>query len=222
MEFPLRPRHSIWRAPGIYPILDLEYCSKFSKDPVRIVELWNYQREWIPFYQIRAKKETPETLKKVYKSLIDAFPDFPIILNDFWKEALEWRCFGLHIGKEDYTSLSFEDKKKVRSSGLYLGTSCHNSEDIANLEPGVWDYTGLGPVYATSSKDTEDVPVGLEGLKEALQIAKIPVTPIGGIGPKQISELSELGPLSYAMIASASERDSFYDCIRILKEIKNP
>ncbi|WP_246048842.1 thiamine phosphate synthase [Leptospira sarikeiensis] len=199
--------------------MDLEYCVKSSKDPIRLVGLWNSRRDLIPFYQIRAKRETSSGVRQIYKTLIEVYPDFPVIINDFWEESLELECFGLHIGKEDYASLSAKDRDRIRESKLYLGTSCHTSKDISSLEPGVWDYTGLGPIYTTNSKDTQDQPVGLEGLKEALQIAKIPITPIGGIGPKEISKLSGLGPLSFAMIASASEEESFYECIRILQEI---
>ncbi|TGK00658.1 thiamine phosphate synthase [Leptospira semungkisensis] len=220
MAFHQRKKHpEIWKAPALYPILDLEYCSKFEKNPRDLVELWNRNRTWIPFYQLRAKKEEISKIREIYKSLIQEFPDFPLILNDYWKEALEWGSFGLHIGKEDYQALSSSEKDRLRNSDLYLGTSCHTWKDVEELEPEFWDYTGLGPIYSTDSKQTEDHPVGQEGLKEALRYAKIPIVPIGGIGPKEIGELSVHGAFLYSMIAGASDKDRFGEVISVLKDL---
>ncbi len=217
----LRPRLEFWQSPGIYPILDLEYCSKYEKDPYELVELWNQNRDWIPFYQLRAKQEGIPKIREIYKTLIRKFPDFPLILNDYWKEALDWKCFGLHIGKEDYSALEVSEKASLHSSTMYLGTSCHTPEDLSALEPGLWDYTGLGPIFRTGSKQTDDFPIGASALSQAGKIANIPLTPIGGIGPQEISSLLEYGSFLFAMIAGASEKDRFLESIRILKHWKS-
>ncbi|TGK05653.1 thiamine phosphate synthase [Leptospira langatensis] len=214
-----KKRPEIWKSPALYPILDLEYCSKFQKNPRDLVNLWNANKAWIPFYQLRAKKEEISKVKEIYKSLIEEFSEFPLILNDYWKEALEWNCFGLHIGKEDYQALHPKEKELVRNSSLYLGTSCHTWEDVASLEPELWDYTGLGPIYSTDSKQTEDRPIGPNGLQDALRYAKIPIVPIGGIGPKEIGELSAYGPFLYSMIAGASDEFKFQEVLTVFREL---
>lgn len=208
-----RPRLAFWKSPGIYPILDLEYCEKYGKDPIAVTSLWNENRELVPFYQLRAKKADLKTIRELYEILIGTFPDFPLILNDYWKAALEWKAFGLHIGKEDYALLGESEKSILKESDLYLGTSCHVLEDISGLKPGDWDYTGLGPIFATGSKDTEDIPTGISILQDALRISDgLPITPIGGIGSKEIEEILSVSPFLFAMISGVADETRFKDC----------
>ncbi|TGK60035.1 thiamine phosphate synthase [Leptospira wolffii] len=216
-----RPRIGFWKSPGIYPILDLEYCSKYGKNPLQLASLWNRHKDVIPFYQLRAKKAQLREVREVYGSLILNFPDFPLILNDYWKEALDWEAFGLHIGKEDYQTLTESEKTSLHSSSLYLGTSCHTLEDLSHLVPGEWDYTGLGPIFPTGSKETEDVPTGESILSRALEILPdLPITPIGGIGPKEIKDILNISPFLFAMIASASEEEPFSECVEVLRKFR--
>ncbi|TGK17577.1 thiamine phosphate synthase [Leptospira fluminis] len=216
-----RPRNSFWRDPGIYPILDLEYCAKFGKDPSELAALWNRHRSYVPFYQLRAKKETIPNIIQLYRKLRLQFPEFPLILNDYADLALELNCFGLHLGKEDYENSDRFLRKRLSESGLFLGTSSHTLEELANLGEEFWDYTGFGPVFATSSKEGARPTLGSEILGETLKISRIPVTPIGGIDSSTLPAVLEKGNFIVAMISGASEPADFLRSIRLLEKVRN-
>ncbi|MGQ2872339.1 thiamine phosphate synthase, partial [Leptospira santarosai] len=109
--------------PGIYPILDWDFCKKKNLDFLTLPKIWLEYPDLVPFVQIRAKSASIPELEFLVKSLQDRYPRLRLILNDFWKQAIEWNCFGAHVGKEDYEVLNFEEKKILFESGLYLGTS---------------------------------------------------------------------------------------------------
>ncbi|EQA36200.1 putative thiamine-phosphate diphosphorylase [Leptospira inadai serovar Lyme str. 10] len=214
----IRPRVELWKAPGLYPILDLEYCSKFQKNPFELVSLWAKYRDYIPFFQLRAKKETVEQITILYRSLRETFPDFPVILNDHWKLALDLGSFGLHIGKEDYENLDQEARNRIRASELFLGTSSHCLADLSNIETGAWDYTGFGPIFDTSSKEKIHPVLGIAELSEALRLSSVPVTPIGGIGSETLPRILSKGNFLVAMISGAAETEDVLKSLRLLQE----
>ncbi|WP_040910949.1 thiamine phosphate synthase [Leptospira broomii] len=216
-----RPRVGLWKAPGLYPILDLEYCSKFRKNPFELVSLWSNYRDYIPFFQLRAKKETIEQITILYRSLSEKFPDFPMILNDYWKLALDLGSFGLHIGKEDYEDLDQEARERIQASDLFLGTSSHNVEELNNIEIGAWDYTGFGPIFDTSSKEKTHPVLGTVELSEALRVSSVPVTPIGGIVSETLPRVLSEGNFLVAMISGAAEKEDVLKSLRLLKESGN-
>ncbi|EPG75753.1 putative thiamine-phosphate diphosphorylase [Leptospira fainei serovar Hurstbridge str. BUT 6] len=216
-----RPRAELWKAPGLYPILDLEYCSKTRKNPFELVSLWSNHRDYIPFFQLRAKKEAIEQITILYQSLREKFPDFPVILNDYWELALSLGCFGLHIGKEDYANLDRETRDKIQASRLFLGTSSHNLDDLRNIEIGVWDYTGFGPIFDTSSKEETRPAIGTVELSEAMRVSSVPIAPIGGIVSETLPAVLSEGNFLVAMIAGAGEAEDVLKSLRLLKESGN-
>ncbi|MBF3355047.1 thiamine phosphate synthase, partial [Leptospira borgpetersenii serovar Hardjo-bovis] len=102
-----------WRVPGIYPILDLDFCKSRNLDYFSLPKFWIEYPDLIPFIQIRAKSASINELEFIVKSLQDLYPDLFWIVNDFWKQAIEWNCFGAHVGKEDYEALNLEEKNTL-------------------------------------------------------------------------------------------------------------
>src|SRR3546814_4353452 len=72
-----------------------------------------------------------------------------LIVNDYWKLALEEGCDFVHLGQED---LDGADLAALRRAGVRLGVSTHDDAELEralSLEP---DYLALGPVYPTILK----------------------------------------------------------------------
>jgi thiamine-phosphate pyrophosphorylase len=86
---------------------------------------------------------------------------------------------GVHIGQED---MAAKQARKILGTERLLGVSTHNVRQLrAALKTEAADYLAIGPVFATGSKDNPDPVVGLEGVKAARALTRLPLVAIGGI-----------------------------------------
>lgn len=102
-----------------------------------------------------------------------------LVLNDYWRVAIEVGCDWLHVGQED---LDTADLTAIRRAGIKLGISTHDHAELdraLSLSP---DYVALGPVYPTILKKMKWTQQGLERVTEwKCLIGDIPLIAIGGI-----------------------------------------
>jgi thiamine-phosphate pyrophosphorylase len=102
-----------------------------------------------------------------------------LIVNDYWKIAIEEKCPWVHLGQEDLVDA---DIAAIRRAGLRLGVSTH---DHAELEKGLAtdpDYLALGPIYPTLLKKMAFGPQGLERISEWKKlVGRRPLVAIGGL-----------------------------------------
>lgn len=157
----------------------------------------------VPFVQIRAKSASILELEFLVKSLQDRYPRLLLILNDFWEQAIEWNCFGAHVGKEDYEALNSEEKKVLFNSKLYLGTSSHTLEEVNGLDSSLWNYTGLGPIFPTNNKEDAKPAIGTEILGKVTRESLLPVTLIGGIQVGNLDLILKKGAFLLSSISMA-------------------
>ena len=102
-----------------------------------------------------------------------------LIVNDYWREAIESKATFLHLGQED---LAEADLSAIRKAGLKLGISTHSAEELEIALAAKPDYVALGPVYETKLKIMKWAPQGLErvGLWKK-RVAPLPLVAIAGI-----------------------------------------
>ena len=181
-----------------------------------ILEDWSASPQIIPFIQLRLKNHTDAEIEKIYRHLSTNHPSLKIIINDYWRLAEKLGAFGFHLGKEDYAELTHAEKIELSRSKLFKGTSSHSAEDIRNLEP-FWDYSGIGPVFGTNSKQTPYPTLGISQLGDIISLSKTPLVAIGGIGPDNYMELLTATGITIAAIASLSDKNSFYKMKEILE-----
>ena len=92
----------------------------------------------------------------------------------------------------------------------YVGLSTHSPAQVvaANGEPV--DYIGVGPVYATPTKDIPDPVLGLETMSEMIALSAHPAVAIGGIDIFRLPEVKKAGAKNFALVravcASADPR----------------
>jgi thiamine-phosphate pyrophosphorylase len=199
----------IFSNPGLYPILDYDYCLIQKIDLFRLPEVWEKYPSQVKFFQFRGKTLSDEDYEKIYLELNKKFYNLPIIINDKWEIALKNKAFGIHLGKEDWENLNITNKLKIQSSNLLKGTSSHSISDILNLHKDVWDYTGLGPVYSSTTKITERKSLGLEVVLKARLIINLPIVLIGGINEKNWNEIKQAGEFWLASISAFSDENIF-------------
>jgi thiamine-phosphate pyrophosphorylase len=121
-----------------------------------------------------------------------------LIVNDYWRLALELGCDFVHLGQED---LAGADLAAIWRGGLKLGVSTHDETELAAALAAEPDYIALGPVFPTLLKQMPWSPQGLEklGLWKS-KIGGLPLVAIGGLTPERAVEALRAGAQSAAVV----------------------
>jgi len=85
------------------------------------------------FIQLRIKDRPEAELRRQVRAAkaICAAHGADLIVNDYWRIAIDEKCAWVHLGQEDLVDA---DVKAIRRAGLLLGVSTH---DHAELEKGL-------------------------------------------------------------------------------------
>jgi thiamine-phosphate pyrophosphorylase len=146
-------------------------------------------------------KDAPadEVRRQIAESLtVCAAHGADLIVNDFWREAIELGAHFVHLGQED---LAEADVSAIKGAGLRIGISTHSPEELDIALAAGPDYVALGPVYETKLKAMKWAPQGLErvGLWKR-RIGDIPLCAIGGITPARAPGVIGAGADSVAVV----------------------
>lgn len=121
-----------------------------------------------------------------------------LIVNDYWREAIEAGADYIHLGQED---LAGADLAAIKAAGLRLGISTHSEEELDIALAAKPDYVALGPIYETKLKAMKWAPQGLARITEWKQrVGALPLVAIGGITPERASAIAAAGADSVAVI----------------------
>ena len=121
-----------------------------------------------------------------------------LIVNDYWRLAIEEGCDFVHLGQED---LAVADVAAIRAAGIKLGLSTHDEAELETALTAMPDYVALGPVWPTILKRMKWAPQGVErlGIWKA-RIAPLPLVAIGGLNPERLPAVFENGADSAAVV----------------------
>lgn len=123
---------------------------------------------------------------------------FQLIVNDYWKLAIDEGADTIHLGQED---LAAADLLAIKRHGLRLGISTHDEAELATALAAGPDYVALGPIYPTQLKVMKWGPQGLERVGAwKRKIGNLPLVAIGGITPELASGVTAAGADSVAAI----------------------
>ena len=153
--------------------------------------------------QLRLKDKPDDEVRKQIAQAITLTKDTPcqLIINDYWRTAIELGADYIHLGQEDLVSA---DLAEIKKAGIKLGLSSHDKKELQtaiNAEP---DYIALGPIFETKLKKMKWHPQGLERLgtwktKIAMQI-DCPLVAIGGLTVETAPEIFAAGADSLAVV----------------------
>ncbi|MDR3222203.1 MAG: thiamine phosphate synthase [Methanobrevibacter sp.] len=159
----------------------------------------------VSIIQLREKttnsKEFYEMAIKL-KNLCDEY-NIPLIINDRLDIAIAINADGVHVGDEDIPGNIVRD---IIGSDKILGISASNVDDAIVAEENSADYIGVGAVFPTKSKDTNEISI--EQLKNIVESVNIPVVAIGGINEDNISLLKNTGIKGVAVISAIMGSDN--------------
>jgi thiamine-phosphate pyrophosphorylase len=126
-----------------------------------------------------------------------------LVVNDYWRAAIEARAEHLHLGQED---LADADVKAIRAGGLTLGISTHDDEELAAALRAGPDYVALGPIFPTTLKAMRFAPQGIPKITEwKKHIGNIPLVAIGGIKLEHAAEIFTAGADSIAVVSDVTQ-----------------
>jgi len=143
--------------------------------------------------QVREKDmDAREFLSVIRRAMEIARPaGVPVIVNDRADLAMLAGAAGVHVGQSD---LSVRDVRRLAGASLLVGVSTTNPEQARRAAADGADYCGVGPMFATTTK--ERAPAGVAYLREYLgetACRGVPHLAIGGISPDNVGELVEAG-----------------------------
>lgn len=134
----------------------------------------------IKLVQLRVKEQNPNVVRAEIERAIAlcAAHDCQLVINDYWREAIDAGADFVHLGQED---LAAADLPAIRKAGIRIGVSTHSPEELDKALAANPDYVALGPIYATQLKIMPWAPQGLPRLADWRSKIRCNLVAIGGI-----------------------------------------
>jgi thiamine-phosphate pyrophosphorylase len=141
------------------------------------------------------------------------------IINDHVDLALLVDADGVHVGQED---LPVEAVRRLLGYDKIIGLSTHSPEQMERAVEVGADYIGVGPIFATQTKENVCDAVGLQYLDYVTEHCPIPFVVIGGIKEHNISEIVSRGAKSICIVTEiVGSEDIYSTCVRLNSILKN-
>ena len=120
------------------------------------------------------------------------------IVNDHIDIAMLVGADGVHIGQED---LPVPEVRRLVGKDMLIGLSTHSPEQARAAVAAGADYIGVGPIFATKTKEDVVAPVGYEYLDWVVRNMEIPFVAIGGIKEHNIGSVAAHGARCCALVS---------------------
>ncbi|HBA85108.1 MAG TPA: bifunctional hydroxymethylpyrimidine kinase/phosphomethylpyrimidine kinase [Verrucomicrobia bacterium] len=162
----------------------------------------------ITVIQLRVKDLAGAALEHEIRTAIEVgrrHPQAAVYINDYWKEALQFGAYGVHLGQTD---LDAADLAALQASGLRLGISASSWTDLAKLGRVRPSYIGIGAVFSTGSKAIDYAPLGVDEFRRLRAMTDVPVVAIGGITLERAEALKQAGAEGMAVISDLAATDN--------------
>ena len=157
-----------------------------------------------PVAQLRVKGVTDSDLYDLGRRLMALCDEYgaTCVVNDRVDIAVAIGAHGTHLGNTD---LPIEAVRRVAGPGHLIGGTAREPVLAARLVAEGADYLGIGPAYATSTKDGLPDPLGAEGIGAVARAVAVPVIAIGGITIDRVPDLMAAGAHGVAVVTAVSD-----------------
>jgi thiamine-phosphate pyrophosphorylase len=104
---------------------------------------------------------------------------------------------GVHVGQDD---LPVAEVRRLLGPGKIIGLSTHSPAQAEKAVKEGADYIGVGPIFATQTKDDVCAPVGYTYLEWVRDNITLPYVAIGGIKLHNIEEIVKRGARTICLV----------------------
>lgn len=120
------------------------------------------------------------------------------IVNDHIDIAMLVDADGVHVGQED---LPVPEVRHLLGPDKIIGLSTHSPAQAKAAVLAGADYIGVGPIFATQTKEDVCAPVGFSYLEWVAANISLPFVAIGGIKEHNIGEVAARGARCCALVS---------------------
>lgn len=138
------------------------------------------------------------------------------LVNDYLDIAQLVDADGVHVGQDD---LPVASVRKLIGLNKLIGLSTHSPAQAAEAVTAGADYIGVGPIFATNTKDDVCAPVGLGYLDHVVQTCPLPFVAIGGIKEHNLSSVLEHGAKTVCLVTEIVGAMDIRETVRGLQSI---
>jgi len=175
-------------------------------------------RAGLRYLQLRMKRALRADILAKAKALraITRGTETRFIVNDDPELAAEAEADGVHLGQGD---MPLPEARRRFPELRLFGLSTHSYEQMERAKAVRPDYAGVGPVYATPTKDIPDPTLGPAEAGRIVQASPWPTVAIGGIDAQRLPEVLRAGAVNFSVVRAVCQSPCPYDAIRRLQDL---
>jgi thiamine-phosphate pyrophosphorylase len=157
--------------------------------------------------QLRDKHSDTRVLVERARAVKAALPaNVPLLVNDRVDVALAAGADGVHVGQTDITP---QDARRLLGRDAVIGLSIKSVAQAEAAPVEYLSYVAIGGVFATTSKENPDPPIGLSGLQRIATVfrhraPKLPICAIAGIDAGNAADVIAAGADGVSVISALS------------------
>jgi thiamine-phosphate pyrophosphorylase len=132
----------------------------------------------------------------------------PLLVNDRVDVALAAGADGVHVGWDDMDPV---EARRLLGRQAIIGLSIKSRAQVEAAPLGVLDYVCVGGIFATTSKENPEPPIGVAGFKQLAADLRarakhknLPVGAIAGVNATNAAEVIAAGADGVAVISALS------------------
>ena len=131
--------------------------------------------------------------------------DVMLIMNDHVDLAATVGSAGVHVGQTD---MPVDQVRKVLAPHQVLGRSNREFDQLIESQEMGADHVAFGAIYRTTTKGVGRPPQGIEPLRKARELAKVPLVAIGGINIDNVTPVVEAGADAICVTAAVASAEN--------------
>lgn len=182
---------------SLYLVTDPDLCASYGLVETVVAAV----RGGVTVVQLRDKHASDGELIDLARRLKTALAGsgVPLIINDRLAVAVASGADGLHLGQDDGDVAA---ARAALGDDALLGLSVQRHDQLERLDPAPLDYLGLGPVFATPTKQDHATPLGFDGLASLVAASPLPSVAIGGLKAGHAAAVRAAGADGLAVISA--------------------